>query len=275
MAVLVKLIAYVLVLVVGMGIGFGILSLLEASGPAGPPVGASQTGAGSEAPAPSGAGTAQRPDDQTGGAARTPAAAADQESSIFQTFATRFAGWFVSVACAKNRKMENGVAFGEDYLIHYVNGTMARYVTGGYHHTSADTIEFAMDDDNSELYTIDHETILLSGIKINKVVIQQPSVDPTTQSSLKMTPCAPWTRGKPEPEVQPTPPYSDTDGLRLAIQVGDGDAAIGFLSHGASLSPRELESLLTNSTVPEATKVNIKEQNRSNAGAAVPVPGGK
>ncbi len=259
MAVLVKLTIYLLLVAVGAGIGFGTLSLLDGSGPNGLPT---------VAP-PAAAPAAQIPsrDDQAGGTDKTPAVAG-QENSIFQTFTTQFAGRFVSANCVKNRRMENGVAFGEDYLIHYVDGTMMRYITGGYHHVSNDTVEFAIDDDNSELYTIDHSTILLSGIKINKVVIQQSATDAATQSSLRMAPCAPWTKGKPDQQVRPTAPYSDIDGLRLAIQAGDADAAIGFLSHGAALPVKDLEALLANSNVPEASKVNIREQNRGNSGAA-------
>ncbi len=252
MAILVKFATYLLVLAVGIGVGFESLSLLDVWDMAGRP-----------GHAPPAAADAPASGDDQGKAAASGA----QETSVFQIFTNRFAGWFVSVDCVKNRRQENGVAFGSDYLIHFANRSVARFVTGGYHHISADTIEFASDDDDSELYTIDHDAIFLSGIKINKVVIQQPESDQATKSSFKMMPCTPWNKGKPD-ELLPAAPYSDTDGLRMAIQVGDGEAAIGFLAHGASLPPRDLESLLATSTVPEASKVNIKGQNRSNAEAA-------
>jgi hypothetical protein len=262
MAALMRGAIFLLVLLTGIGLGFGGLSLLDRLDSPERPTNASAASSDPSTPA-SVPGSASQSD----GAATASSPSGNQETPVFEVFTKHFAGWFVSTDCVKNPRLENGVAFGSDYLLHYTNHVIARFVTGGYHHISNDTIEFATDDDDSELYTIDHDTIFLSGIKINKIVIQFPAIDAATKSSLKMKICAPWNKGKPE-EMLPAAPYSDIDGLRMAIQAGDGEAAIGFLAHGAFLPIRELEPLLTNSTIAEATKVNIKDQNHTNADAA-------
>ncbi len=256
MALIKTLATYFCVLALGMGGGFAVLHIIDVL--RAPPKPAPESPVAPEAPKPA-------VEEAPGGHGETGEASEPKDGEgIFKTFVTQFGAKFTSVDCLKNSRLENGTEFGADNIIHYVDGTISRYMVGGYRHISDTAIEFSVDEENSEIYTIDQDTIVMSGLKISNIVIQEPSVDPVTKTSRKMIACPARPKGPPD-KLEPSPVYTEVEALRMAIQASDGDAAIGFLSHGASLPARDLEQGLAEASLSESYKANIRDQNRRNA----------
>ncbi|MEI8395417.1 MAG: hypothetical protein WCF85_11820 [Rhodospirillaceae bacterium] len=166
---------------------------------------------------------------------------------------------FLSADCSASKKSEEGVQFGPNYFTVFIDDRRVRYVEG-YYQFDRHGMKFIFGDQYI-LFTIDSDSIFMSEILIEQVIVSIKSPD-----KWKICPSPPRTR----PEWQlPILSYTVNDGLLFALKAEDMEAITYYLTKGGYVPARKLKTVLETVKLNDRAMVMITEVSARNEEADI------